>query len=391
MIAVEKIEDTARFEALKDEWNELLKNSASDCLFLTWEWLYTWWKHLSEDRRLHIITLRSDGELVAVAPLALRSRQWRRLLPFPALEFLGAGSAGSDYLDILIRRGRESHVLPVLGRFLADGEFMLDLSRVSRNTAQAHALALELGQQGWISTRSSTDVCPLIDLSGHDWESYLSSLGPAHRYNVRRRLRNLTKRWRVRFEQVQSESQRSEALQQLIALHCRRWREGGNSDAFHTSTLVAFHEELSRLALEQGWLRLYVLRLDGEPAAALYGFQYHGTFYFYQSGFNLGFRQHSVGLITMGLAIKRAIEEGAKTYDFLRGDEPYKSLWTCEERELVRLELYPPGERGAIYRQTMQLRWGIRKMVLQCLPGELKYGLGQIGTRETTTGCQQDI
>lgn len=368
--SIEIIESLARFEALRDEWNELLRNSSSDCLFLTWEWLYTWWKHLSEDRRLHLIAVRGDGELVALAPLALRPPRLRRLLPFRALEFLGSGSVGSDYLDILIRRGQEPHVLPVLGKFLANGKFMLDLSRISRNSAQALALALELGQQGWIATRSSTDVCPFIELSGHDWESYLASLGPAHRYNVRRRLRNLTRRWRVSFEPVRSESQRSEALRQLMALHRRRWQERGSPGAFHPPALAAFHEELTRLALGQGWLRLYLLRLDGQPVAALYGFIYRRAFYFYQSGFDPGFHKYSVGLVAMGLAIRSAIEEGAQTYDFLRGDEPYKLLWTRAERDLVRLELYPPGERGAFCRQTMGLRWGIKKMALSLyLPG----------------------
>ena len=66
----------------------------------------------------------------------------------------------------------------------------------------------------------------------------------------------------------------------------------------------------------------------------------------------------------MGLAIKSAIEEGAAVYDFLRGDETYKSLWACEERELIRLELFPPCARGAFYRQTIELRLNIKKRIL---------------------------
>ncbi len=364
MIAVEKIEDPARFEALRVEWNELLASSASDCLFLTWEWLFTWWRHLREDRRLHVIAVRRDGVLIAIAPLALRSRRWKRLLPFPALEFLGSGSVGSDYLDILIRRGQERHALPALAGPLAAEKTMLELSRVEKTAAHVGQLAAEIGRRGWVSARFVTDVCPYVDLSGHDWPSYLASLGSAHRYNLRRRFRNLEKRWELRFEPVRSEEQRATALRVLIALHGRRWRERGGPGVFHTASLVAFHEELSRLALEQGWLRLYVLRLDGEPVAALYGFLYHGVFYFYQTGFDPDYHQHSVGLVTVGLAIKHALEEGAKTYDFLRGNEPYKSLWTRAERELVRFELYPPGERGALYRQIMEMRWGIKKMAL---------------------------
>ena len=363
-IALEAIEDTARFEELRDEWNELLENSASDCLFLTWEWLYTWWKHLSEDRRLRIVTARRNGVLVAIAPFALRSRRWRRLLPFPALEFLGTGLVGSDYLDIVIRRGEERGVLPELAKALAGGKVMLDLSSVKGTNAHAAGLVAAMTQSGWFSAHIRTDVCPFIDLSGHDWESYLAGLGRAHRYNLRRRLRSLEKRWELRFEPVRSEEQRAAAMHSLVALHGRRWRARGRPGAFHTPALAAFHEEMSRLALERGWLRLYVLRLDGKPAAALYGFLYHGVFYFYQSGFDPDYHRHSVGLVTMGLAIKSAIEEGANIYDFLRGNEPYKSLWTHTNRQLMRLQLYPPGERGALYRQIMEMRWGIKKMAL---------------------------
>lgn len=373
MLTVERIKDAARFKALREEWNELLQASSSNCLFLTWEWLFTWWKHLSADRRLHIITVRCDGELIALAPLALRPRRWRRLLPFAALEFLGTGSVGSDYLDIPIRRGREQQALPVLAAGLAGYKRMLELSQVERTAPRAIELALELKRHGWIPSRTTTNFCPFINLSGHSWESYLANLGAAHRYNFRRRLKNLTQRFEMRFEQVQSEEQRCEAALLLVALHRKRWRERGGSDALHTSDLVAFHDELSRMALARGWLRLYLLRLDGKPAAALYGFKYNSVFYFYQSGFDPDFSKHSVGMVVMGLAIKNAIEEGIQDYDLLHGYEQYKFLWARNERELVRLELYPPHARGALYRQAMELRWNIKRTMWRYFP----FALGE--------------
>lgn len=371
MMVIEKVNEARRFEVLRDEWNELLKDSISDCLFLTWEWLHTWWKHLAEDRQLNLITVRLDGRLIAIAPLAHRSSRWRRLLPFPVLEFLGTGNVGSDYLDILIRRGHERQALSALAESLADGKLMLEFSQVERGSAHAIELALQLKRQGWAYSRRLTDICPYINLSGHDWESYLASLGSAHRYNLRRRLRNLESRWSVQFERVQSEEQRAEALQVLVMLHGLRWRARNSPGVFHAPGLVAFHEELSRLALRRGWLRMYVLRLDGRPVAALYGFNYHNTFYFYQSGFDPDYGKYSVGLVMMGLAIKSAIEEGSKVYDFLRGDESYKLLWTRDERELVRLGLYPPGERGTVYRQTMELRWCIKNILSRYLPAAI--------------------
>jgi CelD/BcsL family acetyltransferase involved in cellulose biosynthesis len=361
---IEILRKPLQFTALREEWNELLADSDGDGLFLSWEWMHCWWRHLAEERRLRLITVRRDGHLIALAPLARRGRRWRRLFPFPALEFLGAGEAGSDHLDVVVRRGYAAEALPALAEAVADTGLMLELSRL-KDDAQAAALARVCGGRGWTAEHAAVDVCPYIDLTGLDWPGFLAGLGTAHRYNLRRRLRGLEKHWTVSFERAADEGQRAAALAELIALHQHRWRRRGEPGAFHSAALRAFHGELSRITLERGWLRLYRLKLDGRTVAAIYGFLYHGTFYFYQSGFDAEFQRHSVGLAIMALAIRSAIEEGAHTYDFLCGNEAYKSLWTERRRPLRRLMLYPPGRRGALYRRTMGLRGDLKKRVLR--------------------------
>src|SRR5207245_508337 len=196
-------------------------------------------------------------------------------------------------------------------------------------------------------------VCPFIDLSSHSWHAYLATLGSNHRYNFRRRLRNLEKSYRVRFERAESEEECRAALQHVINLHLRRWNLRGGSDGFHTERLLTFHQDFSTLALKKGWLRLRVLTLDGRPAGAFYGLRYRDKYYFYQSGFDETFLRQSVGLVTIGLTIKEAIEEGADEYDLLHGDESYKFLWTSEVRPLSRFELYPPGVIGRMHRDSV--------------------------------------
>src|SRR5207302_10088997 len=140
--------------------------------------------------------------------------------------------------------------------------------------------------------------------------------------------------------------ERREALACLVSLHQRRWQGRGGSDGLHTPALLAFHEEVSQLALARGWLRLFVLSLDGRPAAALYGFRYGPVFYFYQSGFDPTYSRYSVGLVLMGLAIKSALEEGAQEYDLLHGTESYKFHWAAQTRELGGIELLPAARQG---------------------------------------------
>lgn len=365
---IERIDDRAAFERLRGEWNELLAASTSDCLFLTWEWLYTWWKHLSEGRRLNILTVRREKELVAIAPLALRPRRLRYLSVLPVLEFLGVGSVGSDYLNLIVRPELEQDAIGALAGHLAKHKRMVELSQVERNADHAVELGLRLKRYDWVPSRITTGFCPFIALPDHFRESYLANLGPAHRYNFRRRLRKLHKTFDVRIEETRTEAQRRKALPLLVTLHHKRWCGRGGSDALHKPSLVAFHEEFSRIALDRGWLRLYILWLDDKPAAALYGFNYNRIFYFYQSGFDPDYRKYSVGLVMMGLMIDRAIKEGSKEYDLLHGEEKYKFLWAREERELVRLEFYPPRVRGALYKRITDARWGMKRLAWQYLP-----------------------
>lgn len=365
---LEIIEDAVGFARLQGEWNDVLQSSASNSFFLTWEWLYTWWKYLGGARRLSILTVRSGPELVGVAPLAMCPPSAAQLMPFPSLQFLGTGSVGSDYLDLIVRRGRECDAIQPLVGYLAAEKRVVQLAQVQRSSSVAAEAAGQLRQRGWAFSDSQTHVCPLITLSGHTWESYLASLGAEHRYNFKRRLKNLTKQFDVRFQCVRSEEERRKALPVLLALHDMRWGQKGGSDAFHAPALLSFHEELSRLALARGWLRLFVLWLNDTPAASLYGFRYGRSFYFYQSGFDPGFGKHSVGLVSMALAIQSAIAEGADEYDFLHGDEQYKFAWAQETRALGRLELYPPHLRGRLYRRAVRLGRAARKMARRVLP-----------------------
>ena len=126
-----------------------------------------------------------------------------------------------------------------------------------------------------------------------------------------------------------------------------------------------------RIKMARGWLRLFVLRLNGEPAASLYAFRYNHVFYFYQSGFDPAYGKYSVGLVTMALSIKAAIEEGAEEYDFLRGDERYKFQWTNTVREIGKLVISPPRMGGAWYQGASQFSRGSRRLARRLLPKTL--------------------
>src|SRR5262245_6597448 len=131
MLSVETVTDPRRFSALREEWTELLADSPGANPFLSWEWLHSWWAHLGAPCELRLMLVRRGLDLVAIAPLALRPGRAARLrtLPFDALEFLGTGKVGSDYLDVIVRRGEAATALPALAARLAEQHNTVEFSQ----------------------------------------------------------------------------------------------------------------------------------------------------------------------------------------------------------------------------------------------------------------------
>jgi CelD/BcsL family acetyltransferase involved in cellulose biosynthesis len=357
------IEDVERFTALTPQWNELLRASSADCPFLTAEWLQAWWAHLGGARALRIMTVGDeDHRLIAIAPLMAVDGP---LGMFRRLEFLGTGHAGSDYLDVIVRRGHEREGLQALVAAIRQEQAVLCLSHVA-DTSLALVLGERLAEVGWTVRRTPASVCPIVTLDGQTWDSYLASLGASHRANFRRRLRALTNRFDMRFELVDSEPARGEALAALVRFHEQRFGARG-STAFVSPALCAFHDDATGRAHGQGWLRLFVLRLNGTVAAVMYGFSYNRRFSFYQHGFDSQYDSFSVGTVLMGLTIQAALEEGALEFDMLYGTEAYKWLWARDQRPLTELQLYPPRLGGIVYRRTAEAERGMRAVARRIL------------------------
>ena len=80
-ISWEVLKDVPRDQELIDAWNGLAGRMKNPSIFSTFEWMSTWWEHFGEKRELRIRAGRRNGELVALAPLAVSRK------PFPPCSF----------------------------------------------------------------------------------------------------------------------------------------------------------------------------------------------------------------------------------------------------------------------------------------------------------------
>src|SRR5204863_6928382 len=107
-------------DALAPRWNALLERSGSDAIFLTWEWISTWWKVFGRRFALLLLTAEDgNGELIGIAPTMVGPRRSASGLTFRALMLIGQrADTFAEYLDFIVERGREAEVTSAFCDFL---------------------------------------------------------------------------------------------------------------------------------------------------------------------------------------------------------------------------------------------------------------------------------
>ena len=330
--------ESGGFWALKPEWNDLVRRSCCDTLFLTWEWQSTWWKHLG-DGQLVLLGFRSDdGRLIGIAPLFRSTTEDGSSV----LSLIGCRDV-SDYLDLIIERGQEDAVYGLLLDYLDDsapGWDHVDICNIPQESLTFSRFRDLAEGRGFQTLVEIEDVCPIISLPP-TWDEYLMMLDKKQRHEVRRKLRRADGETDTRFVIVGPEHDLQAEMEAFIDLHQKSTPE---KDQFMVPQMQAFFFDAARVLQERDWLQLAFIEMDGEKAAALLNFDYGNTILVYNSGYDPArYRHLSPGIVVTARCIEHAIALGRGTFDFLRGDEVYKYRFGAQDTQVRRLLVARPG------------------------------------------------
>lgn len=242
------------------------------------------------------------------------------------------GVKDSDYSGFIIKEDKLECVRMIID-YIGSNTDYFKFDSIPEESATALALRKFSGQILNSKARAGED-CQYLPLS-KSWQEYFSSLSLNFRKNLRKEKRNLERDFKVEFEVVTAPGQVSQSMQDLFDLHQKRWAYLRQAGLFSNENRRAFHLETASLFAENGWLRLFFLRLNGERAAASYCFSYEKKLYGYISGFDPRFSKYGVGSILTAYLIDNSINEGLREVDFLRGAEPYKESWNTMTRKTI--------------------------------------------------------
>jgi CelD/BcsL family acetyltransferase involved in cellulose biosynthesis len=341
-------------------WTSLLERSATDALFLSWDWLTIWWQSYGPGvgAEPRILAFYRGTQLVGLAPLYCRRLVRGGFVPTRSVQLIGLSWRDdvpliSEYLDVIaaapdLEQVRES----CLRCLLAEpdwSEFVVGFTSVGASWRNLYARCASSISHYVRELDGSTSY--QADLSA-GFAAYLRDLGQSTRrsmWNLRRRLAG--------FGEVQVATvpphEIASGFDELNRLHQLRWQK----PAFGPRRLQ-FHLALAQRLAARGELALSSLKVGGKVVSMLYDIRKGTRQYNIKMAFDPHFSpQVSLGLMHLGFAMETASEERVGSYDFLAGPgrtSDFKRLLSQKRLELSCVQML----RGPMV--TSLYRWGDR-------------------------------
>ncbi len=329
-LSTEIIKGDAVFILLADEWDPLVEKSMTHTPFQYLSYQKAWWDHLQpENSELNTVVVRDDGELIGIACLYVMD---------DLVHFNGCVEE-TDYLDVITAEENAEMVWTAVFNTLCSPEYpeweLLELCNIPAESPSRTIIPKLAGQQSYTFEETVNEVCPIIDLPA-TFDEYLAQIDGKQRREIKRKLRRANGAG-AELVIIGPEDDIDEAVDEFLTLlrkstfEKRDWLTDGRCAMFH---------DAAKAAMEAGILQLLFMEVNGRKAATLFNFDYDGRIWVYNSGLDPeAFGNLSLGVVLTAKAIELAIENGRKTFDFLRGDEIYKYRFGAKDTYIYRLNV----------------------------------------------------
>jgi len=349
-LKIEKIQSIDAFSALEREWNALLNLSEESTFFLKWDWMFTWWEHFGSQEGLFILLIKKpSGELLGVAPFYINTK-WQGL-PIKALSYIGSEPISSEYLDIICAPEYKKDITDSIADFLSKQNFLWDCIALNDTLGDSVSYTLlqkKISDRGFVSVNDGCQLCPYLELPGSE-EELLDKLSSQLRSTIKRKTKKMLTDG-ITFDFTSDVEVIGSHMNSLFSLHQKCWNARGMPGTLKDENKKKFHLNIAANLLPKNNIRLYTLKESDKIIAALYGFQYGGSIFYFQSGYDPEWSKYSPGTLLMWKAMNNAIQEGAQIFDFLRGDEAYKKLWAKNVKTTYSTVFYKnPNMKMNIY------------------------------------------
>ncbi len=292
--SIEIVTDKQVFAQLGDEWAALNDAFKKGTVFISWDWLYTWWDVFQDDgkRSLFILVCRNQqNQLLGIAPLQIVNNPKRFFPCNRQIMFLGTGETGDasifgEYMDLLIKPGYESQVCQAFSDCLMQQQALWDGAKFQQLLANTHLSRLFEKQTTQIKQSITENGFRTYIELPESYTDFLMGLRKKMRNNITRSFKRLQNEKNISIQSINDGLDPDYCMTTLAALNRNRRKNHQNDSVFNSQRFELFHRKLIKRLLPQHKVQLRILYFDDEPVAAIYGFLDKDFIHIYQSGFN---------------------------------------------------------------------------------------------------------
>ncbi len=335
------ITTTDEFSNCADRWNEL----AGDSVFHRWEWMFSWWEVFQHTGQLAIVVITDrDDRWLGVAPWFKTNtvKQGR------VIRTLASGAACSDYTSLAIRPTFEQAVTSTLAEIISGEE---DLDGIFADVDVFEIEAHTGGDQGVQCLREHLEF-QSIGVQSEEfaatWRAELPTTWSEFQSRLHKSFRRKTKKAAKRLEDPDFQTSIARTPEQInelwgtfVDLHQRRRQSLNQPGCFADNDFERFLRFATIRLSEYGLAKINLVSHGGRPLATSLEFVSGDSVLMYQTGMDPEQLDLEPGHIIFTYTIQHSIEQRFTWFDFLRGDEPYKSRWKAQRFPLYRTKIVP--------------------------------------------------
>jgi CelD/BcsL family acetyltransferase involved in cellulose biosynthesis len=331
---------------LHRQWNAVALRTERPEVFYTCEWALAMQSAYGATLKPLLLLGYERDELVGVASLAtdLSGRK---------IGFLAATTA--DYCDFLSAPERRSEFIDAAFTELRKADAAsISLANLPANSKTSDALRDKAREHNFYVYLRPAYLCSQVELGAGDQRQQLKA-ALVGKKKLRRYLRAMEKEGPVTFAHLQSWEQIQPELSTFAEAHVARFLHTRRVSSLATPERRLFLQELARRFDGCGVVTLSVLKIQDRPVAWNYGFQFHGSWFWYQPTFDSSEEENSPGHCLLSRIVAEACDmKGMDRVDLGLGAEGYKERFGNSTRQTLHAHVTGSWNRHA----QEKLRYG---------------------------------
>ena len=347
--SVRTITDARELDELAPAWNALVGRNGGPVQRAEWTQSCIATLLPPGSKGLRLVCVRREGELVALAPLVLR-----HLWGWPWLEQVGLAEIPEPQ-DLLYA---DDAALKVLLRELLRQPEPFVLERLPEQSRIPALVQRIVGRRAWVRVCRQGSY-PSLTLD-RDPDMIINA---GRRSDLRRALRRAEKRGAVRFEVLAPGPGTVDDLYATVMrVEAASWKGQQGTALRFDAKLRAFFHEYARRAAAAGILRIALMYVGTDVAAAQYSVQCGQAWWLFKIGYDADYADCSPGQLLMQHTLRHARAAGLQRYELQGVAEDWTRMWACTEHAstAVRVHRWWPAAlaaAGTHILQRLSRRW----------------------------------